>query len=101
MLSQDFINEMKQRLEQEQQKLRTDLAGLSAHTEVGDDYDENAQEVETDEVSQDLIARIKSDLAKIDKALVKIADGTYGVDDEGKEISEDRLRALPWADKAI
>ena len=101
MLSQDFISEMKQRLEEEKRKLQADLAGLSSHTEVGDDYDENAQEVEVDVVNRDLIARIQNDLTKIDKALAKIADGTYGVDDEGKEISEARLRVIPWADKAI
>ena len=101
MLSPQFIEEMKRKLEEQKQKLQSDLAGLAPHSEVGDDYDENASEIEMDEVNQDLIARMKSDLVKIDKALVKIADGTYGVDNEGKEISEQRLRAIPWADKAI
>lgn len=101
MLSQDFITEMKQRLEAEKQKLQADLAALSPHTEVGDDYDDNAKEIEVDEVNRDLIARMQADLAKIDKALTKITDGTYGVDDQGQEISEARLRAIPWADKAI
>jgi RNA polymerase-binding transcription factor len=101
MLTQDFINEMKQKLEEQKKRLQDDLAGLSPHTEMGDDYDENASELEVDEVNQDLIARMKNDLEKIDKALAKIAAGTYGADDEGKEISEARLRALPWADKAI
>jgi len=63
--------------------------------------DSSIQEVEDDEVSRGLIARIKSDLDKVDKALQKIEDGSYGTDDEGKEISEQRLKALPWADKAI
>ena len=101
MLSEQFISEMKQKLEEQKQKLQTDLAGLSPHTELGDDYDENATEIEVDEVNQDLIARMQSDLAKIDKALAKIADNTYGTDDEGREIFEQRLRAIPWADKAI
>lgn len=101
MLSSEFIQEMQQKLEQHKAKLAADLAGLVPHTEVGDDYDENATELEVDEVNQDLIVRLKSDLEKIDKALAKIADGSYGMDDEGKEISEARLRALPWADKAI
>jgi RNA polymerase-binding transcription factor DksA len=37
----------------------------------------------------------------VNKALNKIAAGTYGIDDEGNEIPEERLRALPWADKSI
>ncbi len=101
MYSQSFIEEMKQALLANKKKLEQDLAGLQPHTEMGDDEDDNALEVEQDNVNQDLIARIKQDLEKIDKALAKIDDGTYGIDDEGKEISEERLRALPWADKAI
>ena len=101
MLSQSFVDEMKQKLEEQKQKLLADLKGLRPHTEMGDDYDENASELEVDEVNQDLIARMQGDLEKIDKALAKIEAGTYGTDDEGNEISEARLRALPWADKAI
>ncbi len=101
MLSQTFIDEMKQKLLQQKQKLEEDLKGLSPHTEMGDDEDENADEVNVDEVSQDVIATMKADLDMVNKALGKIEAGTYGTDDEGKEISEERLRAMPWADKAI
>ncbi len=101
MHSQQFIDEMKTRLLEAKAKLQEDLKGLAPHTEIGDGQDENAEEIEVDEVNQDLIARIKTDLEKIDAALVKIENGTYGVDDEGKEISKERLRVLPWADKAI
>ena|SRR3989338_11463769 len=101
MLSQEFIQQMKQRLEEEKAKLTVDLEGLHAHTEMGEEEDDQSNELQVDEVNQDVIARIQSDLAKIEKALAKIANGTYGADDEGKEISEERLRALPWADKAL
>ena len=40
-------------------------------------------------------------MEKIAKALNKIELGTYGVDDFGQAIAEDRLEALPWADRAI
>lgn len=101
MLSQNFIEEMKQQLLAAKQKLQTELGGLSAHEELGSDVDSSAQEVEDDEVSQDMIARLTVDLAKIEKALAKIQAGSFGTDDEGKEISEARLRAMPWADKAL
>ena len=101
MLPKEFIEEMKQRLLDQKQKLEQDLQGLSAHTEMGDDEDENAEEVNVDEASRDVMALMTADIAKIEKALSKIADGSYGTDNEGKEISEARLRALPWADKAI
>lgn len=101
MLSQEFIEEMKARLLEDKARLENDLTGLPEHTEVGDELDENATEVQIDEVNQDVSARMKADLAKIEIALQKIDAGTYGTDDEGNEISEDRLRAIPWADKAL
>lgn len=101
MLSQDFIEEMKAKLLAEQEVLKNDLAGLKEHSEIGNDLDENATEIQIDEVSQNQIERMTADLEKVETALQKISDGTYGVDSDGVEISEDRLRAIPWADKAI
>ena len=101
MLSPQFVEEMKQKLLSQKAKLESDLIGLSPHEELGGDLDSNVQEVEDDEVSQDMIVRIKVDLEKIGNALVKIEKGNYGTDDSGKAISEDRLRAIPWADKAL
>jgi RNA polymerase-binding transcription factor DksA len=101
MLSQEFIDEMKVSLQAQKEKLTKELSGLSAHTEMGDDDDENADEVNVDEASQDVMAIMKSDLEKIENALVKIENGTYGTDDSGNQISEARLRVIPWADKAI
>ena len=101
MLSQQFIDEMKEKLLAQKQKFSGDLAGLSSHTEMGDTEEENADEVNVDEASQDVRAIMNADLEKIVKALNKIEDGTYGTDDEGNEIPEARLRVIPWADKAI
>lgn len=101
MLSQEFIDEMKARLLAEKETLERDLSGMNSHTEVGDDLDENATEVQMDEVNQDLGHTMKNDLAKVEKALAKIDAGTYGTADDGQEISEDRLRAIPWADTAL
>jgi RNA polymerase-binding transcription factor DksA len=101
MLPQQFLDEMKAKLLAAKAKLEGDLNGLKPHEELGGDIDSNVQEVEDDEVSQGMIARIKADLEKISKALEKIENGSYGTDDEGNTISEERLRALPWADKAL
>ena len=101
MLPQPFIDEMKQLLLKKKQQLEEDLAGLSSHTELGDTDEANADEIGVDEASQDVIAVMQADIAKINKALTKISAGTYGVGDDGKEIPEARLRAMPWAEKAI
>jgi RNA polymerase-binding transcription factor DksA len=101
MLSPSFIEETKQALLAKKLQLQEDIAGINPHTELGTEVDENAEEVGLDEVNQDLIATMRTDLDKVNKALAKIEAGTYGTDDEGREISEARLRALPWADKAL
>ena len=100
-LSTQFIAEMKDLLLAKQEELTTELKGLSAHTEVGEDDEDNATEVQIDEVNQDVMARINADLVKIEQALEKIDAGTYGVDSDGNEIAEERLRVIPWAEKAI
>jgi RNA polymerase-binding transcription factor DksA len=101
MHQQNFIDEMKQKLISTKAQFEEELAGLPEHIVMGDDREANADEVGPDEANQDVRALLQSDLKKIDIALEKIATGTYGTDDEGKEISEERLRVLPWADKAI
>ncbi len=101
MLNQEFIEEMKAKLLAERDRLSADLAGAPAHTEIGREYDENAQEVELDDVSADIRLRVQSDLDQIEKALAKIEAGTYGTDDDGNEIAEERLRVLPWADRSV
>lgn len=100
-LTSGFIAEMKQKLLAEKSRLEAELSGLAAHTEVGTQTDENAEEMELDELNQNLISRLKSDLEKISKALQKIDAGTYGADDAGKPIAKERLEVLPWADKGI
>lgn len=100
-LDHAFIQQMKQRLLDEKSRLQTELAGLHMHTEVGTQADENAEEMELDELNQNLINRMKKDLEKIEKAMAKIEAGTYGLDDTGKPIVKERLEALPWADTVI
>lgn len=102
MHSAEFTEEMKQLLLATKAQLTEELAGLSSHTEVGEDPDENASEIEMDEVSQDVMSRIQGDLAKIETALSRIEQGVYGIDINTKEdIAEDRLRVLPWAETGV
>ena len=72
-----------------------------SYPEVGQTDDENASESTqfgTDlAVSRDL--EIK--LTKIETALARIADGSYGRCIGGDEIEEERLRAIPEADTCI
>lgn len=100
MFTQEFIEKMRQRLLADQKRLQEELAGVAPHTELGEGEDA-AGELPLDEANQDVISLIKADLLKIDTALQKIEAGTYGIGDDGAEISPERLEANPYADKAI
>lgn len=101
MFSEEFLNEMRIKLISSKDELTDQLKNLSVHTEIGDEVDENAKEFEMDSVNQDLIAGMREDLRKIDTALEKLDQGTYGLDENGNEIPEERLRLIPWADKNV
>jgi len=101
MLSQEFIDEMQDELLANKSRLEQELAGLPERVVMGDDLEANQDEVGPDEANLDARAIIEADLQKISVALAKVEAGTYGTDEDGNEISEARLRVLPWADKAI
>ncbi len=100
-LDSTFIETQKQRLLKEQVRLQGELDELPNHIELGSRDDDNAKEAEEDEVHQSIKARVKADLEKIEKALLKIEEGSYGLGDDGQPISKERLEALPWADRGI
>ena len=69
--------------------------------EFGRDEGENAQEVDQFQTNLSLIQDMEKRLEKINSALHRIEDGTYGQCKFGDEIAEDRLRAVPEAETCI
>lgn len=100
MLTQEFIEHMRQRLLVDQKRLQDELSGIEPHTELGEGEDA-AGELPLDNANQDIISLIKSDLLKIESALNRIQAGTYGIGEDGVEIPAERLEVNPYADKAI
>lgn len=98
MYKKEFVEKMKERLVEERERLQDELGQFGHHQEIGDRSDDNALEIEMDEVSEDIAETLRADLAKVEKALQKIEDGTYGMTEDGKEIPEARLEVIPWAD---
>ena len=99
------LDRFRQRLEQERADLQQRIAALRAEFgEVAADTDEpadegdTAQEIISMQESQTQIDLLRTTLAQIDKALARIAEGTYGVSEvSGKAIPVERLEALPYA----
>ena len=91
--------------------LRSDLTGrITAigkdlhHTEeeIEKDFAEQATQLENDEVLNSLNDEARNTVMQIDKALLRIKDGTYGRCNKCSEvINEQRLDIVPYVDLCI
>ncbi len=106
-LSQDFINKCKETLLERKEKLLTDLKVIDE--DVDPDRDTGNAEM-VDEVQEDLKIEknyifkkeIEESLEKINKALKRIEDGTYGVDSKtGEPIDKARLELFPEEEENV
>jgi DnaK suppressor protein len=62
------------------------------------EYEDDAQRLDSLEKEGNLVSRDITRLARVERALAKIADGTYGLSDlSGERIPEGRLEAMPDA----
>lgn len=74
-----------------------DAAGELSHSDTNDPADSASNLYDRDR-DQAAIENFDRMLAKVNRALQKIEEGTYGLSDiDGTPIPEDRLEALPYA----
>lgn len=110
--TKEFILEMKEILETEDKrlnKLLSRFAHRASNGELeanfpnyGDDEDENAAEVADYSNNLSLEAELEKELRDVKNALVRVEDGSYGIDKyTGDPISEARLRARPTSTSSI
>ena len=105
MLTQEDLRHFRERLESEHDSIKSRMAERSRDSRetvreesgAGDSVDDatrlNDLEVEADEDAVDRVT-----LARIQRALGRIDDGTYGVSEiAGKPIPKGRLEAVPYA----
>ena len=78
---------------------RDDSDALAAQDEPGDEGSETLYQAEFDAgLAQDLAGQ----LAAVDRAEARLAAGTYGISIEsGEPIPDDRLEALPTAERTL
>ncbi|HEX9503075.1 MAG TPA: hypothetical protein VF974_02005 [Patescibacteria group bacterium] len=115
MISKELIEENKQKLLAEQKRLRTILNKEAVYDgpgefpgeykpkfdEVGNEEGENASEVEKFANDLSVTESLEERLKKVEAALKRIEDGTYGKCVGGDEIGEARLKAEPAAETCI
>ncbi|MCX8125976.1 MAG: TraR/DksA family transcriptional regulator [Dehalococcoidia bacterium] len=104
-------DKQRERLENDRSRLLSELAELEARAftdeerRVGSPFGKREEEAaETFEMEKILVLkqRLKTALAEIERALDKMAAGTYGrCDSCGREIESARLEALPQANLCL
>jgi DnaK suppressor protein len=66
------------------------------------DFAEQAVQRENDEVLAQLEVSARAELARIDRALARVANGTYGLCERcGSDIDPARLRVVPDANRCV
>ena len=98
-------DEATQLLATERKRIEQALAGLAGPLE-GDDRiepgDEGTEDLYQDEYDQGRREDLRKDLAGLERAEARLADGKYGLSlESGEPIPDDRLRALPTAERTI
>jgi len=81
------------------QDAESDEAGVNAERDGGPtEFEDDAQRLDTLERAGHLVARDVNRLERVDRALEKIDEGTYGLSDiSGTPIPRERLQAFPEA----
>lgn len=111
---QVFLDEMKKALLAEKNRIDSEIGNRAtaspneadqreaAYTDYGDKPEDNAVEVAEYDVTLNVETTLEEQLARVEAALQRLTDGTYGIDEEtGMPISQERLRANPTATSDI
>lgn len=99
MTSQEFIETTKNRLTAERERVRAEIKRLERPEEPMDNPspEDLATDATEDILEESLLKVHRELLEKIDDALRRLGDGTYGRCIEcGRSIGEEKLAAEPW-----
>lgn len=102
MLDQEFTQKMKDRLLEEKKSVEKKLGELRRPEMPLDNPDEEdlAVDAAEDIIEESSRATYRQLLAKIDAALERVNQGTYGIGVKtGKEIPREHLEQEPWAEE--
>lgn len=101
MLDQEFVQKMKERLLQERLEVAADIKEISRPEIAMDNPDEDdlANDAVEDILQGSSLAVLKNLQTKIDNALARINEGTYGLcQATGQEMPKEVLENEPWAE---
>jgi DnaK suppressor protein len=93
------LNQLRDQLRKTSDAAEAEEADIKREASTGvQEYEDDAQRLDILEKEGNLVARDVKRLARVERALQKITEGTYGLSDaSGQPIPDDRLEALPDA----
>jgi DnaK suppressor protein len=90
----------------QRRRIEAELAALAGREDEAElsHYDQHpaddAQFLHDEEVEEGLAERLREELAAIERAEERLAEGSYGLSIEsGEPIPDERLEAIPWAER--
>lgn len=92
------------RLAEERARIEKELArlGRPEAADSPEDSGDQAQDLEQDQTDEGLRQDLERTLEAIQRAETRLEEGTYGVSVvSGDPIPDERLEALPWADRKV
>src|SRR4051794_18297093 len=106
MLARMDADEAKRLLQAERERIERSLGGV-AHEDDGEESDEfdpanDAANLYQDEFDSGVEEDLRNQLAALERAEARLAAGTYGLSvASGEPIPDERLKALPTAERTI
>ncbi|HET8975206.1 MAG TPA: hypothetical protein VFN15_01145 [Solirubrobacterales bacterium] len=95
----------RKRLGEERARIEQELADLGDPSVTSDEAEATEDKaVQLDQIEREQVIReeLKGTLAAIERAQKRLEDGTYGTSVvSGEPIPEERLEAVPWADRLV
>lgn len=102
MLSAEIIEKQKKALTEEKTRLEKKIGELKQFPDYGHNEDDNAKEMADFENNLSVEEQLVFLLSKVNKALIAIEKGTYGLCQKcDKEIEAGRLEIMPYAELCI
>ena len=98
--ARELLARERARVESSLESLQRNLQGERAEIETATDPADDAELIEEEQVDDALAAQLRRELEAIERAEVRLREGTYGLSVEsGEPIPAERLEAIPWAER--
>jgi DnaK suppressor protein len=100
--ARELLARERRRVEDSLRELQRNLQGERDEIETAADPADDAELIEEEQVDDALAAQLRRELEAIERAEVRLREGTYGLSVEsGETIPAARLESIPWAERTV